>query len=187
MIVVTGTPRSGTSMIMQIIGMMGIPLTGERFSSVNKREFNPGGYYELPWKTTIKGIQDGRYQGKAVKLFSQELFLTNPKYIAKVISIRRKPVAAIDSLQKLIDANPDYKLEATWDNAEACYDQAWNFGERFFGNNPNIPKIEMEYETVVEYPEISIYILANFLNVRGNLKEIIDYVKSGEGKTCQAQ
>lgn len=100
--VVSGLPRSGTSLMMQMVARGGIdPLTDEiRAADAD----NPRGYYELE---AVKDTGDfswiDRARGRAVKVISQ-LLLELPEGVpAKVVFMRRRLDEVLVSQRKMLE------------------------------------------------------------------------------------
>ncbi|HCL28864.1 MAG TPA: sulfotransferase family protein, partial [Candidatus Latescibacteria bacterium] len=103
MILVSGLPRSGTSMIMQMLEAGGVEILcdGERAAD----EDNPKGYYELE---AVKGTKDDPSwldgaRGKAVKLISQLLYDLPEGTPCKVIFLRREMGEILASQRKMLE------------------------------------------------------------------------------------
>jgi hypothetical protein len=110
MIIVTGLPRSGTSMMMRILKGLNLEVTGEEFfdqkdekRSERAKYLNPEGFYE------IRGlVANGRfkkpedYKGKVVKVVVPGILNTPVEHIEKVIFCLRNPSEIIESQRKLI-------------------------------------------------------------------------------------
>lgn len=109
-VVVTGLPRSGTSMMMKMLEAGGIPLLtdGERKADID----NPKGYYEFE---KVKHLRTGDVswlpsaRGKAVKVISYLLPFLPGAFEYTVIAIRREISEIIASQEKMLrhrDENP---------------------------------------------------------------------------------
>lgn len=121
-VIVSGLPRSGTSMMMQMLAAGGAPLMadGERPAD----ESNPEGYYE--WEGAKRLLRDPHAieaaEGKIAKVISLMLNRLPPKHRYKIIFMRRstdeliasqlrmlermevsKPVTDISRLRKMLD------------------------------------------------------------------------------------
>jgi len=94
-LVITGDPRCGTSMEIKTVGLLGVPVAGEKWPQKDKRarmhpdadrraefdekfeeqltkakEMNPRGFYEVPG-TVMQGLKEiGEHGGKAIKIVS---------------------------------------------------------------------------------------------------------------------
>lgn len=105
MIVVTGTPRSGTSLMMQTLALLGVPMAAPKFISVHDKIKNlmPMGYYELDiWD----GIFDSRFFGMAIKLFGYQFARTPKALITKTIHTTRDESETIESYKKILPLLP---------------------------------------------------------------------------------
>ncbi len=116
-VVVSGLPRSGTSLMMQMLHSGGLePLTDEIRKADND---NPKGYYEFE---RVKNLPDGDTlwiddaKGKVVKIISTLLIYLPKKYDYKIIFMRREIPEIIASQAKMIinrgtqDADDDEEL-----------------------------------------------------------------------------
>ena len=112
MILVTGTGRCGTSLMMQTLYHLGVPLIGNPqddnnthcqwgsydivvSEELNKKtkEFNPKGYWELALNTIVDVCQKGfkeSYTGQAIKIVGALVTIINTQDIEKVIICKRK-------------------------------------------------------------------------------------------------
>jgi hypothetical protein len=101
-IVVSGLPRSGTSMMMQMLGAGGLPLMIDDEHAAD--EANPHGYFEFD---AVKDLTTGFdlswldvTRGKAVKVHSPLLVCLPERYNYRVILMRR-PVREVIASQRL--------------------------------------------------------------------------------------
>lgn len=100
--IVSGLPRSGTSLMMQMLAAGGMPILtdGERTPDTD----NPRGYCEweraklLPKNPAL--IAEA--EGKAVKVISQLLFALSPDYQYKIIFLRRPLAEVLASQSEMI-------------------------------------------------------------------------------------
>jgi len=101
--VVSGLPRSGTSLMMQMLDAGGLPpLTdGER----ERDKDNPKGYYEFE---RVKKLKEGdtawlpRAEGKAVKVISALLPNLPDDYSYRILFMRRKMEEILASQDKML-------------------------------------------------------------------------------------
>lgn len=111
MIVVTGLPRSGTSLMMSILKDLGVPILGERFfeniederRAERTKYLNPEGFYEVRnvvGRGIVKGYEEN--VGKAIKIVVPGILHTDPEAIEKVIFCLRNPLEILNSQKKLI-------------------------------------------------------------------------------------
>ena len=102
-IVVSGLPRSGTSMLMKMLEAGGIDLVTDNFRKAD--EDNPLGYFEYE---KVKSIEnDGTWLkkmgGKAVKIISHLLYHLPPDLRYKIIFVRRDMGEILTSQNKMYE------------------------------------------------------------------------------------
>ncbi|HOK08063.1 MAG TPA: sulfotransferase domain-containing protein [Candidatus Hydrogenedens sp.] len=113
LIIISGLPRSGTSLVMQILYAGGIPLLfdSERLPDNN----NPYGYYEHSKIKALTKNSDlswlNSYQGYAVKIVSPTLAKLNIQFPARIIFMMRSIQEIIESQQKMITRKTHLTLE----------------------------------------------------------------------------
>lgn len=110
-IIISGQPRSGTSLDMSIIQELGVSIAGEKEweGKTPKRDerskyLNPEGFWELPG-IVAHGINENnidRVDGDAVKIITAGLLRTDKKLINKVIFCARDPREIAVSSRKLV-------------------------------------------------------------------------------------
>jgi len=92
--VVSGYPRSGTSLMMQMLAAGGLPvLKDESFRPTDER--NPRGYYEIKDALSLGGEEQSTdwvagAPGKAVKVIAYQLQYLPPDYDYRVVFMRRR-------------------------------------------------------------------------------------------------
>lgn len=125
MIIVTGDPRSGTSLTMQMIKELGVEVLGEKFPQEKQegemkdyelarlelsRNKNPGGFYEIP-RVVIHGFSKREdfsfFKGKAVKVICPSSLppRTPKEHVEKYIFCVRDPKSVSVSQSGLLDAS----------------------------------------------------------------------------------
>jgi hypothetical protein len=102
-IVVSGLPRSGTSLMMMMLEAGGIPPVTDEIRSAD--EDNPRGYYEFE---RVKKLREGDFtwvtqaQGKAVKIISALLTNLPSDYTYQVLFMRRAIPEILASQRKML-------------------------------------------------------------------------------------
>lgn len=102
--VVSGLPRSGTSMMMRMLEAVGIPPLTDNVRT--KDEDNRNGYYEFE---RVKALPRGDVEwlshtrGKAVKVISALLKYLPPDYVYRVIFMRRDLQEILASQRKMLE------------------------------------------------------------------------------------
>jgi len=92
--IVSGVPRSGTSLMMQMLAAGGMPILFDNLRSADTN--NPRGYFE--WEPAKRLLEQpasiAQAEGKAVKVISSLLFALPPQYSYRIIFMRR-PLAEV--------------------------------------------------------------------------------------------
>jgi hypothetical protein len=123
-IVVSGLPRSGTSLMMQMLGAGGLPLMTDGLHAAD--ESNPEGYFELD---AVKDLATGFdlswldvTRGKAVKVHSPLLVCLPERYNYRVILMQR-PLREVIASQHLAHARAGESMCGTTTDAGALVAQ----------------------------------------------------------------
>lgn len=170
-IVVSGLPRSGTSLMMQILESLGVPVHTDKRRTPDA--FNKGGYYEYDG---VKRLHiDNRFlddlQGKAIKITSPQLPNISRGATYNVIVMQRNIDQIVHSQLHMINAqsvpfNLQESLEAT--NREAI---------DFLNAHPHwTPYTVINFNKLVDEPEQQVRAICAFLNIpyNDNWKNIIN-------------
>lgn len=170
MIVVTGAPRTGTSLMMQTLQILQYPIIGEAFSSINVFQGNIKGYWELPEDEISKGITDVRYNCKAVKLFASGLYRTKEFLVDKVIYCERDVSDSVMSFFKLLKKTP-IRMEPTLENAEKVVKTNKELIEKYLTVCTK-PVFRVSFEGMRKNPEPIIRGICDFIG-KNQKKDII--------------
>ena len=102
-IIVSGLPRSGTSLLMQMLAAGGITVITDKLRTADAD--NPRGYYEFELVKKIK--QDASWlpqvRGKAVKMISQLLYDLPGNESYRVILMERDLDEVLVSQEKMLE------------------------------------------------------------------------------------
>ncbi len=152
-VVVSGLPRSGTSMAMKMLeaGGMQIVTDGEREADVD----NPRGYYEDERVKDLAKATDKSWlwasRGRAVKVISFLLKDLPPNLNYKVIFIRRDLSEVLASQRKMLDRRgetdetPDERMLELWQ------DQLWR-ANYLLRHGPQFEWVEIGYRDALQDP-----------------------------------
>jgi hypothetical protein len=167
-VVVSGLPRSGTSMMMRMLeaGGLAILADGERSADID----NPKGYFELERIKHLEHETDKSYlraaRGKAVKVISFLIKELPDENDYRVLFMRRDLDEVLTSQQKMIDrlARPDADA-----GAEAMKEAFRNDIARvrvLCRSRPNFELIEIRYQDAVADPAAASRAVNGFLGGR---------------------
>ena len=152
-VVVSGLPRSGTSMAMKMLeaGGMEIVTDGEREADAD----NPRGYYEDERVKDLSKATDKSWlrpsRGRAVKVISFLLKDLPPNLNYKVILMRRDLSEVLASQRKMLnrrgetDDTPDKRMMELWQ------DQLWRVSY-LLRHAPQFEWVELNYREALRDP-----------------------------------
>ena len=175
--VVSGLPRSGTSMMMRMLEAGGIPPLTDELREADKD--NPKGYYEFE---RVKKLDEGdtdwveEAQGKSVKVISALLKHLPPGYTYKLIFMRRKIEEILASQKQMLirrgeptDSVSDEELTDLF-RKHLAQIQAWIDGQ------PNVEVIYVSYNDVMENPLEQVQRINHFLGDTLDVESMVNVV-----------
>ncbi len=165
MVVVSGLPRSGTSMMMKMLADGGVPILTDQIR--NADEDNPNGYYEFePVKQLVdrqnKWLADGN--GKAVKIISALLEYLPPEHHYKVIFMQREIKEILASQQKML-ARRNEKSEVEDAAMQTQFEQHLTAVKYWLARQPNIDAFYVEYNAMMVDPDAYCKQIVEFLGL----------------------
>lgn len=174
--VVSGLPRSGTSMMMQMLERGGIDIFTDK-----KREAdddNPKGYYEHEVvKTSMRNRKWVDQVGdKAVKVISHLLLHLPPRYQYKVIFMDRDLNEVMRSQHKMLVNNNKAEEGVYKTGVEAAFKKNLQKIEAWVENNHNVEILHVNYTEAVQNPEKVAGIVNEFLGSKLNLENMVSAV-----------
>ena len=169
---VTGIPRSGTSLMMQLCAAAKEPILSD---SIRKEdENNPNGYFEFE---AVKGIVKSNAflkeaDGKTIKIVAPLVTFIDLSLHYRVIFMLRDLDEVLQSQEKMLGKDQQDQRE----KLKAMYQMHIEKSKRFLDVN-NIPYIAIKFQDIMKEPEISLAKLIDFCqwNVSvDSLKSVID-------------
>lgn len=151
-IVVSGLPRCGTSMMMQMLEAGGIQIVTDNTRKAD--EDNPRGYYEFEKVKEVKNNEDwlDECHGKAFKMVSALLFYLPKDKKYKVIFMKRKMKETLASQKVMLER------QGIKDNSVSDEEMAEKFNkhlqktEEYLKRQRNIEVIFINYNEVTQTP-----------------------------------
>ena len=175
-VVVSGLPRSGTSMMMQILEKGGInPLTDyERSADTH----NPHGYYE--YEPVKKLANDASWmpkaEGKAVKIIAQLLPYLPPKHRYKIVLMDREISEVLISQQIMLGKTREEAIRNyPFKMAQTFYEQIEKV-HRWVDKQPYVDLIVIKYQEAIENPEDTIHKINDFLEREMNTSAMLSAI-----------
>ncbi len=164
-IIVSGLPRSGTSMMMMMLEAGGIPLLTDSLRTPDVD--NPKGYYEFePVKSLHKGNNQWLPQaaGKAVKVVSSLLKFLPLDHRYKVIFMKRRIDEILASQTKMIRNRQENSDRASDAKMSKLFDKHLQEILPWLDAQEHIDYIEISYNDILQKPEAAVSALPAFLD-----------------------
>lgn len=167
--IVSGLPRSGTSMMMQMLEAAGLPIFTDKERTAD--ESNPKGYYEheavKALKRNKKWLPDAK--DKVVKVIAHLLQHLPMNYRYQIIFMEREVIEVVASQQKmLVRDGKRVKEDVLPINLVDQYQQTLNKVKKWAEDRPNVEILYVPYKEVIENPFMQSMLINDFLG--GNLQ-----------------
>ena len=176
-IIVSGLPRSGTSMMMKMLESTGLDILTDNLRSAD--ENNPKGYYEFE---RVKQLKQGDFdwlpaaQGRVVKIISALLEYLPNRYQYKIIFMRRNMAEILSSQRQMLardgkqdDAVPDDKMAELYENHLKKV-EAW------LEQQPNMSTLYISSNQILRDPEPDLNRINQFLGGNLDIKPMLKVV-----------
>jgi hypothetical protein len=172
--IVSGLPRSGTSLMMQMLDKGGIPVVTDHVRSADAD--NPRGYYELERVKTIK--RDASWlpeiKGKAVKMISQLLYELPSNHRYRVVFMERDLDEVVPSQEKMLARLG--KAAAPGDMIKRQYIQHIDRLRQWLAEQRYIDVLYVRYDDVMQGPAEQAERISAFLGGRTDPARMIEAV-----------
>jgi len=163
-VVVSGLPRSGTSLMMMMLDAAGIPPMQDYVRTAD--DDNPKGYYEyervkkMPEGDT-SWVKDAR--GKSVKVITALLEHLPGKYQYDVIVMRREMAEILASQKKMLERRGEDLNKVSDAEMADLFTKHFNKVMGWVRKQKNIRFLEVSYNDLLEAPEEEIEKVIQFL------------------------
>lgn len=167
-VIVSGLPRSGTSVMMQMMDKGGLDVLtdGNRKSD----DSNPKGYFE--YDPVMSLHKDNTWldkaQNKSLKVVAPLLKFLDPKFRYKVIFMNRDLTEVVKSQQKMIGKNPDVLPINLFEAYKKHLRQVETWKER----EPGVELIYVDYKDVINNTNKVVDKVVSFIGVDMNKNEM---------------
>jgi sulfotransferase family protein len=164
-VVVSGLPRSGTSMMMKMLGEGGLPIITDELRRPDSD--NPNGYFEFE---TVRQMSTGNVswlataRGKAVKVISALLEHLPSDYSYKVIFLERDIHEVLASQRKML-ANRNENASADEAEIEAQIQKHLSVMKPWLVRQPNMEVLYVNYNSLLANPAALCEQISEFLDL----------------------
>ena len=152
-VIVSGLPRSGTSMMMKMLEAGGIPPLTDRQRTAD--EDNPKGYYEFE---RVKQLKDSdvawlpEARGKAVKVISALLEHLPAEYNYRVLFMRRALPEILASQRQMLIRRGEDPDKTSDEEMAILYEKHLRKVEAWLEGQPNFEVLYLDYNRLLERP-----------------------------------
>ena len=174
--IVTGLPRSGTSMMMKMLESGGMPVLTDHIRTAD--EDNPKGYYEFE---RVKQIEEDKAwlpeaRGKAVKMVAALLKHLPPDYTYKVIFMRRTIEEVLASQRKMLLRRGEPANTISDERMADLFRKHVAQIETWLSEQSNLETLYVEYGQILERPAEQAQALNQFLGGSLDAQKMADVV-----------
>ena len=168
--IVSGLPRSGTSMLMRMLDAGGLPPLTDNLRTADAD--NPEGYYEFE---RVKQLDKGdtawlaTAQGRAVKVISALLQHLPSTYDYQVIFVERQMAEILASQRKMLaHRQAAHLIDAQQDTVEdaqmtALFEKHLRAIRQWLAQQPNVTVIYIHYSDLLREPTVQAAKIHQFL------------------------
>ncbi len=177
--IVSGLPRSGTSLMMMMLEVGGMQVLTDKVRTAD--EDNPRGYYEFERVKQIEHdqawLEDAR--GKVVKMIAELLQHLPQGYSYKVIFMRRKMEEILASQRRMLIRRGEPTDRVSDEKMAKLFTEYLERVEAWLAEQPNIDVIYVSYNHVLENPVEEARRVNQFLGNPLNVDDMVDVVDRG--------
>mgnify|MGYP000906406810 CR=1 FL=1 len=171
-IVVSGLPRSGTSLMMQMLDKGGVDILTDHKRKAD--ESNPKGYYEFE---AVKNLREDKKwlsqaSGKAVKIVSNLLHHLPAKYNYKIIFMIRDLGEVVQSQHKMLVREGKRKENVYPARLEMTFKNQLIHANRWLNNSHNTSVLYINHADAIHKPEEVAEKVQEFLGIRLDVKRM---------------
>ncbi len=150
--IVSGLPRSGTSLMMMMLEAGGMPVLTDKIRTAD--EDNPRGYYEFERVKQIEHdqawLEDAK--GKAVKMIAELLRHLPPGYSYKVIFMGRKMDEILASQRRMLIRRGEPTDRVSDEGMAKLFTGFLERVEAWIARQPNMEAIYVKFDEILENP-----------------------------------
>ena len=174
--VVSGLPRSGTSMMMKMLEAGGMEIMKDGIRKAD--DDNPNGYYEFEKAKELEKdtswLKDAK--GKVVKIISALLEHLPEKYNYKIIFMHRNMNEILNSQRQMLIRRGEPSDEVSDEKMSKMFLKHLQTVEEKLKKKSNIDVLPVHYNEFLEEPETHSKIVNQFLKISLNADNMVSVV-----------
>jgi hypothetical protein len=153
-IVVSGLPRSGTSLLMHMLSAGGVPLVVDGVRAPD--EDNPKGYYELTRVKALDALGDKGWlreaRGKAIKIISFFLHHLPDGYRYKIIFMKRRLPEVLASQKKMLERRGEEAGDVSDEDMAGIFEAHLAKVQKLLARRDNCDVLYVEHRQAIDAP-----------------------------------
>lgn len=175
--VVSGLPRSGTSMMMRMLEAGGVQPVTDNLRQAD--EDNPKGYYEFEKVMALKDNASWvpEVEGKAVKMVSMLLFHLPPAFQYRVVFMKRDIEEILNSQEKMLQRLGKPGGNVPREKLTRLYTKHFSEIEQWLAAHPSFQVLYVSYNAVLANPAENVSRINDFFGNTLNeaaMREVVD-------------
>ena len=176
-IVVSGLPRSGTSMMMKMLEAGGLEVLTDNIRKPN--EDNPKGYYEFE---RVKKLPEGdtawldQAEGKVVKIISQLLMSLPEGYTYCVLFMRRHIEEILASQRRMLERRGEDPDKVDDEEMAALFEKHLEKVFAWMDRQPHVHYLEVDYNRTLADPQPMAERVNEFLGSELDVEKMVGVV-----------
>ncbi len=173
--IVSGLPRSGTSMMMTMLEAGGMDVAVDNIREAD--EDNPKGYYELEKVKDIKNDYSwlDNVQGKVVKMVSMLLYELPSTRDYNIIFMQRD-IGEILASQRTMLQRKGNRSDINDEEMGKLFNRHLKEIENWLAGQKNMRVSYINYKNVIEDPRKIAQVISHFLNKALNIEKMVETV-----------
>jgi hypothetical protein len=174
--IVSGLPRSGTSLMMQMLAAGGLPTLsdGERKADTD----NPRGYLE--WERIKQLPKDpsliAEAEGKVVKVISQLLLSLPDGHEYRIVFMQRPLPEVLKSQDEMLRRRGTFEENVDTSPIEDAFQRHLMDVNRWANRKPNVEMLRVHYHRALREPKVTAESVADFLKTPLNIEAMTNEV-----------
>jgi hypothetical protein len=174
--IVSGLPRSGTSMMMRMLEAGGMEVIVDHIRQPDAD--NPQGYYEFEQVKRIKedaAFLESAY-GKAVKMISALLYDLPPSKTYKILFMKRRLAEVLVSQKIMLQRQGAETQEADDQKMAPAFEKHLAELASWLAQQKNMEVLYVDYHEVIAHPTASAQAVQHFLGHRLDVQSMVAVV-----------
>ena len=174
--IVSGLPRSGTSMMMKMLDEGGMEPLTDNVRTADKD--NPKGYYEFE---RVKDLPEDtewleNAEGKAVKVLAEQIKHLPDGYDYKVIFMERNLEEIIESQRKMLIRQGKDPDKVSREELRDMFTKYRSILKNEISSHPNMEVIYVSYNDIMSHPEVSVDSIIAFHNGELDKEKMVNVI-----------